>query len=569
MIFPHLVFIAAYAVYALTFIKNSVGFIYPVYLAPFVVYLLVCMASYVLSLAGKSGFLKKFSEASASLYAFAVLLAAPVIVKVNLPNPHNFALRKLEILLGASYVIFISILSVIFLRQTLKKTFEFGLKRVFMSVAIFFFIFYFFLSLWFNFANPPTGDEPAYLLTAHSIVKDGDLDLKNNFENRDYRYFFDRELKPQTSDVVRNGKIYSYHPAMFSLLISPFYLIAGRLGVTVLMNALSAMFIAMIFYFLYKMFGSMKNAVITAGATGFLMPAIAMSNSISGDVVTGLFLITLYVTAKYHRQRVYLFSFLMAAAVWIHVKAIPVCAGLAVLYLFYSRKDMRNMAVFIFIQALNTAAFMGFNYILFGVVVSTYTLPGQTVADLLSTNIFRGAAAFFFDRQLGLFAYAPVFVFIISGFYYMIRSKGAELLELTLIILPYFGLISMINNLGGGSASPRYLVPVLFYFSMLLSAAVNEIRSKFQRYAFLALLTAGFLMSLAVCMIPWFRWDWPSGENNLLFVLSRYLHFDLTAAFPTFQLPSGHTIALTLIWAAAAGVINFMFIRLNRGTEKL
>jgi hypothetical protein len=214
-------------------------------------------------------------------------------------------------------------------------------------------------------------------------------------------------------------------------------------------------------------------------------------------------------------------------------------------------------------QLANTAAFLIFNYLTYGVVISSYTGPNQTIADLLSTNILKGAAAFFFDRQLGLFAYAPVFVLIISGFYYMIKIRRIELLEITLIVIPYFGLISMINNLGGGSSSPRYLIPILFYFSMLLSAAFKAIRSNISKYIYLALVFYGLVLSTVICLIPWFRWDRPTGENNILIILSKYSHINFTGIFPSFQLPGENTVLPAIIWGITAILINTTFILKN------
>ncbi|GIW04201.1 MAG: hypothetical protein KatS3mg059_0821 [Thermomicrobiales bacterium] len=38
--------------------------------------------------------------------------------------------------------------------------------------------------------NPLTGDEPFYVMTAISLVEDGDLDETNNYANRDYERFY-------------------------------------------------------------------------------------------------------------------------------------------------------------------------------------------------------------------------------------------------------------------------------------------------------------------------------------------------------------------------------------------
>ncbi|PWT88795.1 MAG: hypothetical protein C5B54_10045, partial [Acidobacteria bacterium] len=45
----------------------------------------------------------------------------------------------------------------------------------------------------------PTGDEPHYLITAHSIAVDGDIQLLNNYQEKDYRLFYPGELAKRTT----------------------------------------------------------------------------------------------------------------------------------------------------------------------------------------------------------------------------------------------------------------------------------------------------------------------------------------------------------------------------------
>ena len=88
-------------------------------------------------------------------------------------------------------------------------------KTLFKYTAVFFFVFYFAISLWFNYANQPTGDEPSYLIVAHSIVHDRDIDLKNNYENGDYKAFYYRNLSPQATDITRKRQAVSLPPGIF------------------------------------------------------------------------------------------------------------------------------------------------------------------------------------------------------------------------------------------------------------------------------------------------------------------------------------------------------------------
>src|SRR3989304_2526209 len=68
-----------------------------------------------------------------------------------------------------------------------------------------------------------TGDEPHYLLAAHSLAFDGDLDLANNYARRDYLSFYgDANLTPHTRPGP-NGQAVLTHNLGLSFLIAPAY----------------------------------------------------------------------------------------------------------------------------------------------------------------------------------------------------------------------------------------------------------------------------------------------------------------------------------------------------------
>src|SRR4051794_38845986 len=73
---------------------------------------------------------------------------------------------------------------------------------------------------------PPTGDEPHYLITAHSLAVDHDLELRNNYVNADYRLFYPASLAKRTTlapDHIR--ELPAFGPGL-SMFLSPFYWLA-------------------------------------------------------------------------------------------------------------------------------------------------------------------------------------------------------------------------------------------------------------------------------------------------------------------------------------------------------
>ena len=82
-------------------------------------------------------------------------------------------------------------------------------------------------------AGWPTGDEPYYLLVAHSIIHDHDIDLTNNYDNQDYWHYYPGELYPrhEAKTDLSPASILSTAWAL-ALLIVPAYALGDWRGST-------------------------------------------------------------------------------------------------------------------------------------------------------------------------------------------------------------------------------------------------------------------------------------------------------------------------------------------------
>jgi hypothetical protein len=107
------------------------------------------------------------------------------------------------------------------------------------------------------------GDEPAYMLLAHSLVADGDFNLYNNRVNKDGR-FFGMERCDEHGARKDWGKkeIYSIHTPGLAILIAPAYALglhgplAPRTTVCLFMNLLAAMLAVNLYLFCIEISGS-------------------------------------------------------------------------------------------------------------------------------------------------------------------------------------------------------------------------------------------------------------------------------------------------------------------------
>ena len=87
------------------------------------------------------------------------------------------------------------------------------------------------------------GDEPHYLLAAHSIVQDGDVDVLDEYRERAYASFYPHELRPHGRET--GGRLNEPHGVGFPLLIAPAYALGGAKAVELFLAALAALAVAL------------------------------------------------------------------------------------------------------------------------------------------------------------------------------------------------------------------------------------------------------------------------------------------------------------------------------------
>src|SRR5262249_41137239 len=76
-----------------------------------------------------------------------------------------------------------------------------------------------------------TGDEPHYLLATVSFFRDGDFNLKNNYQQEHFREFGAEFLSPQWGNLNKDAVIPAEHGTVYPLLIAPAYAIGKDQGV--------------------------------------------------------------------------------------------------------------------------------------------------------------------------------------------------------------------------------------------------------------------------------------------------------------------------------------------------
>jgi hypothetical protein len=281
------------------------------------------------------------------------------------------------------------------------------------------------------------GDEPHYLLTAESIVSDGDVDLRDEYARRAYRDWYPYVL--ERHGRLTNGQANEPHGAGFPLFIAPAYALGGPLAVQLLMAAIAAL--------AFTLGGLLARRVVpepwastAALVCGLSPPALAYGTAVTPELtaaalIAAAALLALRARERPRIRRVAGAALALAALPWLGlVFAIP-GAVVAVALLRWLRRRGRGFAMLVVVEVL---LFSGVMYVtindqLFGgFTPTTADVPGRGLDDLGFAD-FAGRAprlvALWIDRSYGALRWAPVLALAFFALWLLWRSRRDRLAD--------------------------------------------------------------------------------------------------------------------------------------------
>jgi hypothetical protein len=223
----------------------------------------------------------------------------------------------------------------------------------------------------------PTGDEPYYLLIAHSLVHDRDIELTNNYDNKDYWHYYPGELYPRHEAKTTAPGLYSKHAPGVSLLIAPAYILGdwqrhvqaqldpsiqsslptyatGDWQATVYFyNILGALLAANIYLLAYEIARKQWVALLLWLTLSFTNPLMSYTFLIFPALVSAL--MTVYAFRRIRLDgivaplsgngpvRMFLIGFCLGFMPWLHARFLPVSFSLF-LYLLWREAAARRAA---------------------------------------------------------------------------------------------------------------------------------------------------------------------------------------------------------------------------------
>jgi len=452
---------------------------------------------------------------------------------------------------------------------------------------------------------PLTGDEPHYLLITTSLLQDQDTDLANNFQNKDYLIFYPGQLSPHTFPGRKNGSAYSRHGPGLPLLLLPTLVLARQIApvfpsknsfrkITIWLSRwpitlFSALLVSFFFLVIVNIFNHKTLSFFLALFFGLSPPLIFYSYLIYPEIPAALILlICFWISISRERTsfltwKILIGSLGLAFLPWLGVKYIPltiigiiILGGYGLTSLRKQRKTRFPALIAFFLPLVLSGSFLTlYTWKIYGSFspVSFYrgTTPGEHISHFFHFSpleFFRCALGYFFDQRAGLLPYNLIFFLTLAGAFILIRTKLEIFLPLLAFLGSYWGFTSLGYYWGGYCPPGRTLLPLIWIFWLLVTAAIVNHRplTRLQKAIFIYLFSLTCLLTGTVLTHPEFLY-----HLNLSFSfnsegLVSHLFQALSNHFINFTLLIPHLSSLSLfnpwslaIWIMTLGVITVVF----------
>ncbi len=327
-----------------------------------------------------------------------------------------------------------------------------------------------------------TGDEPFYLLTTQSLLEDGDLDLRNQYDARSYEAFFDHpDSLWKQSQPSRDGRLLSPHNPGLSVLVAPGFALGGLAGAQAQLMLIAATTMALAFVLAARLTGRRVVSWLAALGVGLSAVAFVHSTEVYPEIPAALALtLSLLVVTK--KERPTLLDAVWAAAAlsamcWLGVKYAPLAALVSAYFLF--RADGPGRATLVGLGCASAALFFWFHLETFG-SLTPYSVnvvySGQSTVEVFGRHVDFGDRFYrlwglFVDRRFGVGRWAPLLLAAVPGLVLLVRRGSAHRVVFGLIAAQVLIATFVAITMMGWWFPGRTLMTVLPLFTLPLAHA--------------------------------------------------------------------------------------------------
>jgi hypothetical protein len=405
-----------------------------------------------------------------------------------------------------------------------------------------------------------TGDEPHYYTITTSLIKDGDLDILNNYRDKDYLPYYPWHLgDPRDPDDMHalyspRGNLYSKHSLGLPLLILPAMWLGGFTWAIGLLMCVSALLAVNLWLLMRDLTGSGGVATAAWFLTSTTSPLLFYADQAYPEV-PGALLVTIALRALLGSPPLRGVATRVGAAVgllpWLHLRYIPIATVIALWGLvWWWRERPGRFTTLIGVGLIGSSglALLGIDWYQFGGIPAVNDYGSITLK-----NLPAGILGLLLDRQYGLIAYGPPYLLAIYGLIALPATVGWWRAgpALTIVATYYLFVASFSFWFGAFSPPSRMLVPVMPIFVVAVAVALHRWRGVGTVSLAACLGAVGWAINAQLVAVPRLRYNYWDGTSVLLMHLSNQFGVDVSKALPTFIVPDPGAY----LWAAGFGLV--------------
>ncbi len=371
-----------------------------------------------------------------------------------------------------------------------------------------------------------SGDEPHYLIMTHSLLRDGDLDLENNYKNGDYRNWFP-EGKLDTHLLRFNGKAYAHHQVGMPLLLLPGFSFGGHIGAVLTLTFLTSLGLVNLNKIL-RLFADQKLALLVTFLVGLSVPVGIYSGLVYPEVplfalLSFSFLTILKPEFKLDLKQSLILFMSASFLPLFHIKfaVLLVLVLLLTNFIVYKKVLIKNLLLFNLLMLIPLAIYTIWWASYFDWQLITAYAKLNKDSSILPTNIPSGLLAYLVDRENGTLIFAPFYIFIVQGVVSIFRNEELKqkVRPLFLISLAYILFFTMYKYLLSGiNPSGRFFLPIIPGMAIPLVIGLKKMTAyQWALFKFLGIYSVVIFFLFA--KNPLLSFPSPNFQSNLIYFL--------------------------------------------------
>ncbi len=360
------------------------------------------------------------------------------------------------------------------------------------------------------------GDEAHYFLISQSLVKDGDLNVANQYYEKQYQEYlaidslgihgfwgkWDRHFEgprpgtPEEREQHKGNYIYSIHLPGISFTLAPFFLHEWSPAILFfLTRSFLGLFAAALGIFIYlialKLWNDRNLALFIVSVFCFTTPVFFHSIHIYPEIQVLLFVTAAIYLLVFHEKKntatVLSAGLLLSLSLFWGVKyAIYMYLFSAGFFVYFIiKKQYKHAILLVIFPILSQLLFFLYLYNAYGNLspMSVYMNAGQKknfiamITEVITVKMrIEALLDYFFDQKDGLFLYNPFYLFAFPGLILAFKHFKKYIVHI-LIALPAGAFVvnyAFLTHRGGYCPQARPLVPVTWILLMFAVIYLKE-----------------------------------------------------------------------------------------------